>query len=142
MNEVLIRTTFRILCPMLALSSFFLFLRGHNLPGGGFIGGLTLSLSIILYFLANSQSQLELLLRTYFHKVISLCLIGIALVAIAPNFLGTPMLSGIWTKVPLPIAGKLSSILIFDFYIYLLVAVSTSRAYIEFADFSGKGRLE
>jgi multicomponent Na+:H+ antiporter subunit B len=141
MNEVLIKTSFKILCPLLALVSLILFLRGHNLPGGGFIGGLTLSLSMILLILSNKESKLESILRIYFVKVMAICLMGLALTALFPLMLNKTLFTGIWTSIPLPIAGKFSSILIFDLFIYLIVAISTTRAYVEFTDFSGEGRF-
>lgn len=140
MNEILIRTSFRLLCPLLAIVSFVFLLRGHNLPGGGFIGGLTLSLSMILLLLANRDSKLEYLIRQSFIKIIALCLIGLSITALLPLLLNKPILTGLWTSIPLPIAGKLSSILFFDLFIYLVVAVCITRAYVEFTDFSGEGR--
>jgi multicomponent Na+:H+ antiporter subunit B len=140
MNEILIRTSFRLLCPLLVIISFVFLLRGHNLPGGGFIGGLILSLSMILLLLANRDSKIENLIRDKFTKIVACCLIGLSATALLPLFFHKPILTGLWTKIPLPIAGKLSSILFFDLFIYLVVAVSITRAYVEFTDFSGEGR--
>ena len=38
------------------LVSVYLFLRGHNLPGGGFIAGLVLAIALLLQFVANGQA--------------------------------------------------------------------------------------
>jgi len=142
MNEILIKASFRILGPLLLISSVYLFLRGHNLPGGGFIGGLCLSLASILYILATKNSEADSWLRKYFPLIISLCLLGLGVVALLPIIIDRPFLTGLWSSFPIPIAGKFSSVLIFDFFIYIIVAVCTTRAYLDFTDFSGKGRFE
>jgi multicomponent Na+:H+ antiporter subunit B len=142
MNEILLKATFRFLGPLLILSSFYLFLRGHNLPGGGFIGGLCLSLAFILYILASENSKLDSWLKKYFTLTIAICLIGLAIVFFIPVILQKPPMTGLWSTIPLPIAGKFSSVLVFDFFIYVLVAVCTTKAYLEFTDFSGKGRFK
>jgi multicomponent Na+:H+ antiporter subunit B len=123
------------------ISSFYLFLRGHNLPGGGFIGGLVLSLALILYILSSKSSRLDLFFKTYFTSLIAFNLFGLVLVLFLPVFFHQTILTGLWTSIPLPIAGKLSSILFFDLFIYLLVAICTTRAYLEFTNFSGQGRF-
>ena len=45
----------RMLLPFAALVAVFMFLRGHNLPGGGFIAGLVLAIGLILQYVANGQ---------------------------------------------------------------------------------------
>ena len=52
----------RLLLPLALLVSVFIFLRGHNLPGGGFIAGLITAVALIMQYLANgvdwTQSRL------------------------------------------------------------------------------------
>ena len=45
----------RLLLPFVVLVAFFLLLRGHNEPGGGFIAGLVLAIGLILQYIANGQ---------------------------------------------------------------------------------------
>ena len=140
MSEILLKTCFRFLCPLLVLISFIMLLRGHNLPGGGFIGGLTLSLAMILLILAKFNSKVEMIIRSHFAKMIAVCILGLTITALAPLLVSKPILTGLWTTIPLPIAGKVSSILFFDFFIYMTVAISITRAYVEFTDFSSEGK--
>ena len=45
----------RLLLPLAAMVSVYLFLRGHNQPGGGFIAGLVLAIALMMQFVANGQ---------------------------------------------------------------------------------------
>ena len=74
-----------------------------------------------------------------FPEIIAINLLGLLIVFLIPLMVGKPVMTGLWSQIPIPIAGKLSSVLAFDLYIYILVAVCTTRAYIEFTNFSQKG---
>lgn len=52
MTSSILQTGARALMPLLLLFAVFLLLRGHNQPGGGFVGGLVVALSFVLYSLA------------------------------------------------------------------------------------------
>lgn len=132
MNKFVIHTTLLLLSKLVLVYSIFMFLRGHNEPGGGFIGGLLLSLSMILHFLAIPDGKMKLFIQNQFLKIVSWCIFGLILVAVAPLFLGGGLLQGLWTTIPLPLAGKFSSILVFDFLIFIIVAVTTANTFICF----------
>jgi multicomponent Na+:H+ antiporter subunit B len=63
MISLILRTISRYHLPLLLLFSFFLFLRGHNEPGGGFISGLVASSSLALYTLAYNPAGARRVLR-------------------------------------------------------------------------------
>ena len=52
LSTVILRTVARVTCPLLVLFSVYLLLRGHRLPGGGFIAGLMTASAIMLVYLA------------------------------------------------------------------------------------------
>ena len=52
MTSPIFRTAARLLMPLLLLFSVFLLLRGHNEPGGGFVGGLVAAAAFALYVIA------------------------------------------------------------------------------------------
>ncbi|MFZ8102546.1 MnhB domain-containing protein, partial [Staphylococcus arlettae] len=56
-NDVVLRTITKIVVFILLTFGFYLFLAGHNNPGGGFIGGLVLSSAFLLMFLAFDVKQ-------------------------------------------------------------------------------------
>ena len=49
MNTMILRETTRRLVPLILVVSVFLLLRGHEQPGGGFVGGLVASIAFSLY---------------------------------------------------------------------------------------------
>lgn len=52
MTSSILQTATRVLMPLLLLFAIFLLLRGHNEPGGGFVGGLVVASSFVLYSIA------------------------------------------------------------------------------------------
>lgn len=63
MTSFILLTTARLLLPLLLMFSVFLFGRGHNEPGGGFVAGLVAAAAWILYSLASDTSQARRALR-------------------------------------------------------------------------------
>ena len=53
MKTLILRTASNYLLPILLLFSIFILLRGHYLPGGGFVGGLIASIAFVLHAFAN-----------------------------------------------------------------------------------------
>jgi len=122
-NSLILRTTTRFLTTLLLLFSIFLLLRGHNEPGGGFVGGLVAAGALILYALAFDEDSTRAALRLDTRTLIGLGL-GLALVAsVLPLLFGRPFLTGMWTELHLP-GGReleLGSPLLFDLGVYVAV---------------------
>ncbi len=122
-DSLILRVTGHFLLPLLIMFSLFLLLRGHNEPGGGFIGGLVASAAIALHlFFTDVQSARRLI------WVDPRDLLGWGLcIAIASGvlamFSGLPFLSALWTEMTLPIFGmlKIGTPLLFDIGVYLVV---------------------
>ena len=53
MNTIILKTASNYLLPLLLLFSIFMLLRGHYLPGGGFVGGLIAAIAFVLHAFAN-----------------------------------------------------------------------------------------
>ena len=62
-DSLILRTATRLLMPLLLLFSLFELLRGHNEPGGGFVGGLLAAGSLCLYLLAHGPEATRRVLR-------------------------------------------------------------------------------
>ncbi len=119
MNTVILRETTRRLVPLILVVSVFLLLRGHEHPGGGFVGGLVASIAFSLYaFVFGPRAAREILRAD--PRVVGAA--GLA-VAIASGFVGSmrdgaPFLTGQWGTL----AGlKIGTPVMFDVGVYLVV---------------------
>lgn len=122
MNSLILRTATRFLVPLLLLFSIFLLLRGHNEPGGGFIGGLTAASGFVLYAIAYDVKAARRALRFDLYLFVGIGLLIAALSGLYPVLLGLPFLTGIWGYLPLPGNNlELGSPLIFDIGVYVTV---------------------
>lgn len=121
MNSVILNATNRLLSGLLILFSVFLLLRGHNLPGGGFAGGLVASCAFVLQALTFGVASARKLLVFDPRTIIAIGLL-VALLSGLPGVIdGLPFLTGMWDKTPLPVVGKLGSPLWFDLGVYIVV---------------------
>lgn len=135
MNDSLIlRTAVRLLVPLLGLLSLMILLRGHNEPGGGFIGGLLAAGAVALLQLAEGCGAARRLLRVDPRTVLAAGLVAAVTAALAGLAQGGPLLAGLWWKTPLPGIGKLSTVLLFDIGVYLVVVGSVLLIVLELAD--------
>lgn len=128
MDNIILRKTLSLIWRLLIIYSIYFLLRGHNEPGGGFIGGLLCALGILLRGYITASKKLEDKLMAYFPRLLGFSLLIFIAIILLPSLLGQEVLKGIWTTVWLPIAGKFSSVLVFDLLVYLVVAASAVYA--------------
>lgn len=121
MNSIILATVSRLLAGLLLVFSVFLLLRGHNLPGGGFAGGLVAASAFVLHALATDFASARRLLRLDPRTIMGLGLSVSTLSGMVAFLQDKPFLTGIWDKTPLPVVGKLGTPLVFDAGVYLLV---------------------
>jgi multicomponent Na+:H+ antiporter subunit B len=122
MNSLILRTATRLLTGLLLLFSIFLLLRGHNEPGGGFIGGLVAASAFALYGLASNPSLARRALGFDTRSFIALGLLIIATTAAFPMLYGYPVLTGLWGEINvLGRVVELGTPLFFDIGVYLVV---------------------
>ena len=134
MRSLILQTATRALLPLLLLFSLFILLRGHNEPGGGFIGGLLAAGGLSLYTLAYDAGAATRLLRIDPRVLIGGGLLVSALSGCVALFSGLPFLTGAWVKEPVPGIGKVSTVLLFDVGVYLVVLGTTMLIILTLAD--------
>jgi multicomponent Na+:H+ antiporter subunit B len=120
-NSLILASTIKYIIPLMLIFSFFLLLRGHNEPGGGFTGGLVAASAYALYAIANGVKEASKVLR---FKPIMLIAIGLAIALISgliPIFFNQSFLTGLWLKFTIPVIGKIGTPLLFDIGVYILV---------------------
>ncbi len=120
-DSLILRTTTRLLFPLTLVFSIFLLIRGHNEPGGGFVGGLAAASAFALVLAADGLEKARQVLR-----VDPLVLVGtglaLALVSgLLPLFDGGAFLTGLWLEAKVPVIGHLGTPFVFDVGVYLAV---------------------
>ena len=128
----------RLLLPLAVLVSVYLFLRGHNLPGGGFIAGLVLAIALILQFVANGRRFVEHRISSDFHTWIGCGLLIAAATGVGSWFFGAPFLTSTYDYPLWPWVGEvpLASASLFDLGVYLTVVGATMVALVSLAQLS------
>ncbi|GIW00757.1 Na+/H+ antiporter subunit B [Roseiflexus sp.] len=121
MHSLILATATRLLLPLMLIFSIFLLIRGHNEPGGGFVGGLVAGAGFTLYAAVYGVAQAQNTLRIDPKRLIGAGLLVAALSALFSLFLGLPFMTGLWYKEALPVIGKVGTPLLFDVGVYLVV---------------------
>ena len=122
------RVIMQWLFPVILVLSFYLFLRGHDMPGGGFAAGITLSIGLILQYMALGTRPAEDRLRVRPIRWIGLGLLVAVGTGAGAWLFGHPFLTSTFRYVELPLLGAvpLASALLFDLGVFLLVVGATA----------------
>jgi multicomponent K+:H+ antiporter subunit A len=120
----------RLLLPLAALVAVFLFLRGHNLPGGGFVAGLVLAIALVLQFVANGQHFVAQRMPTDYPAWVGAGLLTAGATGIGSWFFGAPFLTSSYDYPLWPLVGAvpLASAALFDLGVCLTVVGATMTA--------------
>jgi multicomponent K+:H+ antiporter subunit A len=122
-HPLLLRLIARLLLPLAVVVSIFLFLRGHNLPGGGFIGGLVLVVALVVQYIASGSAWVEARVRGEYDRWIALGLLGAGVTGLASWWFGHPFLTSAVLHPVVPLIGEveIASAMAFDLGVYLTV---------------------
>ncbi|NWG18988.1 MAG: Na+/H+ antiporter subunit B [Chloroflexi bacterium] len=121
MNSLILATATRLLLPLMLIFSIFVLIRGHNEPGGGFVGGLVAAAAFTLHAAVHGVGPAQAALRIDPKRLIGIGLL-IAAGGVLPSlFLGLPLMTGLWYKEPLPVIGKIGTPVLFDVGVYIVV---------------------
>lgn len=122
MRSTILQTATRFLMPLLLLFALFLLLRGHNEPGGGFVGGLVVASSFVLYGMAFGVDRARRALLVDPSTLLSGGLLVALSSGIPALLLGRPFMTALWTKVGVePAVLDVGTPLIFDVGVFLAV---------------------
>ncbi|QNG19960.1 Na+/H+ antiporter subunit A [Rhodococcus triatomae] len=122
-RSLILEVTTRMIFPTILVLSVYFFFAGHNSPGGGFAGGLTAGLALVLRYLAGGRYELGETVPIDAGKILGLGLTFAAGTAAASLLFGAPPLSSAVFEMTLPVFGdvKLVTALFFDLGVYLIV---------------------
>jgi multicomponent K+:H+ antiporter subunit A len=113
----------RGIMPVVLMVGFYIFLRGHNEPGGGFIAGLVVSIGVVMQYMASGFGWASARLKYPYHGVIGAGVLIAGLTGIGSWFFGKPFLTSDFTYVRIPPFHEfeLATAALFDLGVFLAV---------------------
>jgi multicomponent K+:H+ antiporter subunit A len=129
-HPLLLGVVARLLLPIAVVVCIHLLLRGHNLPGGGFIAGLVLAVALVLQYVASGSRAVDASLRARWDSWIGWGLLLAGGTGLASLALAHPFLTSSFWKPTLPVVGQvpITSAMFFDIGVFLTVVGATLLA--------------
>jgi multicomponent K+:H+ antiporter subunit A len=130
-QPLLLRVAASVVLPVALVFTIYIFMRGHNMPGGGFIAGLITAVALVLQLMSLGQNKAEAMLRAQsgrrFVRWIGSGLSIAGLTGVGAFFWGRPFMTSAHGHPHVPILGDLplASAALFDLGVYLTVVGST-----------------
>jgi len=123
MHPMMMVVLTRVVMPVIMMVGFYIFLRGHNEPGGGFISGLVVSIGLVMQYMASGYSWATVRQRYPHHGVIGAGVLIAGLTGVGSWFVGKPFLTTDFTYVRIPPFNEfeLATALLFDLGVFLAV---------------------
>ncbi len=137
-HPLIMQTLTRLLFPLMLMVAVFIFIRGHNLPGGGFIAGLIAAVALIVQYLANGIAWTSERLKVDMHSVVAFGLLVATLTGLVSMGLGYPFMTTTFTYLYWPVVGKfeVASAVAFDLGVFLVVVGATVMSLVQLGKLS------
>jgi multicomponent K+:H+ antiporter subunit A len=132
----------RFLLPVMGVIAVYFFMRGHNLPGGGFVAGLIFATALIVQYMVAGTDWVESHLRLRPHRWIGWGLVTACATGIGAWLFGYPFLTSHTAHLTLPLLGELHvpSAFVFDLGVFLVVVGTTMLILVALAHQSLRSR--
>ncbi|MBY0438649.1 MAG: monovalent cation/H+ antiporter subunit A [Burkholderiales bacterium] len=138
-RPLMLRVLARLILPFALAASVYLFLRGHNEPGGGFVAGLVTAIALLVQYMASGRDAVPGRAHAGapgpaappgeegFDRWIAAGMFSVGLTGLGAVLIGFPFLTSSYAYFDLPLLGKvpLASAMFFDVGVYLTVVGST-----------------
>lgn len=136
MNSAILQIASKYVRWILVLFALIALYRGHNFPGGGFIGGLLVGLSVVFYSLAFDAQRARNSLKIQPEGYIALGLLTILISVLPGVVIKDHLMSGIWTTIHIPLLGdiKLGTPFLFDIGVFFAVVGVTLMSFFTFSN--------
>jgi len=117
----------RLMLPLTVLVAVFIFLRGHNLPGGGFVAALVVSIALLLQYVANGVLWTESRIRINYRALAGLGILVAGATGVGAIVFGQPFLTSAFGHLHVPLIGEieLSTAMLFDLGVFGAVVGTT-----------------
>ncbi|WP_281269092.1 Na(+)/H(+) antiporter subunit B [Bacillus taeanensis] len=139
-NDLILKTTTTMIVFVILAFSVYLFLAGHNAPGGGFIGGLMTSAALLLLYVSYGFKTMKRIIKVNFRMFIGFGLLIAVLTGIGSFFFNVPFLSHTFAHFHhVPVIGEieLATAMLFDLGVYLTVIGVTMTIILTIAEDAG-----
>lgn len=141
-HPLLVQTVSQAILPLALMVSVYIFLRGHNLPGGGFIAGLITASAMILQYMANGVDWVK---HRFNYNYQTLAAVGVMIAlftGVGSWFFGHNFLTSWFTHVDWPIVGEfeIATAILFDLGVYLTVIGATLMILANFGQMTTRHR--
>lgn len=122
-HPIMLQVATRLILPMAMLVGIYLFLRGHNEPGGGFVAGLVFAIGLVMQYIASGQDWAATRQRIPFHTMIGAGVLVASATGIGSFLAGRPFLTSNYTHLHLPPLQdfELATAALFDLGVFLCV---------------------
>jgi multicomponent Na+:H+ antiporter subunit A len=119
---ILDTTTRAVFSPVIVFSVYLLFV-GHNAPGGGFVGGLTAGIALVLLYAGGGIDRVRDVATVHYETLLGIGLLLACGTGLASLLLGEPFQSSAILETDVPLLGhvKLVTVLFFDIGVYVIV---------------------
>ncbi len=122
MRTIILSSVLNVLIPLFIIFAIFMLFRGHDRPGGGFIGGLIVAIPFMVNAMAFGAKHTQ---QKFLIKPFVIIPIGLLLATLSGVFafvLKQPFLSALWSVYKFPVIGKVGTPTIFDIGVFLIVS--------------------
>ncbi len=122
-HPIMLQTATRLILPMAMLVGVYLFLRGHNEPGGGFVAGLVFAIGFVMQYIASGQDWAAARSRIPYHAMIGAGVLVASATGVGSFLAGRPFLTSNYTHIHLPPLQdfELATAALFDLGVFLCV---------------------
>ena len=122
-SSLILDTTTRAIFPPVVVFSLYLLFVGHNAPGGGFVGGLTAGIALVLLYAGGGITRVRGVARVPYEALLGGGLLLACGTGLASLLLGAEFQSSAILETELPLLGhvKLVTVLFFDIGVYVIV---------------------
>ena len=121
MSTVILRTAARIVVPLSLVFAMYIYFKGHQSPGGGFVAGLVASVALVVHRMSFGQSSLKRMLPVSERVFIALGLLMALGIGVGAMVFGLPFLTSNHGYRPLPGGYEWATVMVFDLGVFFVV---------------------
>lgn len=122
MKTLILSTVIKILIPIFLGFAIYMFFRGHNQPGGGFIAGLIASIPFMLYTMAFGVDKTNEIFKLRPMFMATLGLLLSAMSGVYAMIMQLPFMTSLWIPEKVAIVGKIGTPILFDLGVFFVVS--------------------